>query len=190
MMHMSQSAPPQSASVSRPLRTPSVQLGARQNPFTHTPLSQSATAPQSWPGSQPRQSPPQSTSLSLPFRTLSSQPDAAQSPAVQTPESQSVASPQTWPAAHVGHSPPPQSMPVSVPLSVPSKQVAGIGAQTPSGQKVLRQSAPTEQSWPSAQGAQEPPQSTSLSSPFATVSLQLAAAQVPVSQTPLSQSEP
>jgi hypothetical protein len=64
--------------------------------------------------------------------------------------------------------------------------------QVPPEQTPLVQSAGTAQAFPSLHGVQLPPQSTSVSVPFLTVSVQLGAEQVIVagSHTPLTQSAP
>src|SRR5687767_5879325 len=61
-------------------------------------------------------------------------------------------------------------------LNVWNVAVSGAGGwtQTPPVQVPLTQSVPTEQELPSAQAAQPPPQSTSVSVPFCTPSLQVA----------------
>src|SRR5690554_632885 len=56
--------PPQSTSVSLPLCTPSLQLGAWQMPFVHTLLWQSMAPKQPAPSGHAWQPPPQSTSVS------------------------------------------------------------------------------------------------------------------------------
>jgi hypothetical protein len=63
-------------------------------------------------------------------------------------------------------------------------------AQTLPLQEPLEQSPPTLQVLPAAQGEQNPPQSTSVSTPFFTPSKQLGTWQVPAEQTPLWQSLP
>src|SRR5204863_357497 len=78
---------------------------------------------------------------------------------------------------------------VSVPFFTRSLQ-AGT-AQTPPEQTPLVQSPATPQALPLPHflaGAQEPPQSTSVSVPFFTMSLQEGAGQTPPEQTPLWQS--
>src|SRR5690606_40831470 len=74
------SSPPQSTSVSLPLRTPSSQVGAWQTPSEHTPVAQSEPAAQTPPTAQPPQGPPQSTSVSPPFTRPSVQEGAMQRP--------------------------------------------------------------------------------------------------------------
>ncbi|MES1171648.1 MAG: hypothetical protein ABUL77_00290 [Bacteroidota bacterium] len=185
-------APPQSTSVSVPLRSRSVHSGAAQVPFTpHTPLTQSAAIAQAWPSAQRRVGahvPPQSTAVSVPFLTVSMQVGTAQAPAVQTPLWQLVPlAPHMRPLAQDGQDPP-QSTSVSVPLRVVSVQAAA--AHLPVRHTPLVQSPITPQAWPSAQrrvGAHIPPQSTAVSVPFLTVSVQVGAAQTPAVQTPLAQ---
>jgi hypothetical protein len=76
--------PPQSTSVSAPLRTPSVHAGAWQTFPVQTPLVQSAPVVQPWPGVQSAHVPPQSTSVSVPLRTPSLHAGAWQTFPVQT----------------------------------------------------------------------------------------------------------
>ncbi len=84
--HAGQGAPPQSTSVSPPLRTPSAQVGAWQRPPVQTPLSQSVPPPQPSPAGQPAQAgPPQSTPVSVPSRTPLVHDTGWQTPAVQMP---------------------------------------------------------------------------------------------------------
>src|SRR5262245_19676788 len=60
--------PPQSISVSPPLRTPSLQVASAQDPCTQLREAQSVPATQPWPVSQLGQPlPPQSTPVSVPF---------------------------------------------------------------------------------------------------------------------------
>ena len=79
--------------------------GAAHLPAVHTPLKQSAGAPQPSPRSQPAHEPPQSTSLSLPFFTPSPQLAAAQAPASHTLLAQSAL------ARHSRHCPAPSHLP-------------------------------------------------------------------------------
>src|SRR5688572_1686101 len=79
-------APPQSTSVSTPLRASSSQE-THSLPL-HSPLEQSAATRQPEPsgqGPQPGPVPPQSTPVSLPFCWLSSQEKATQEPPLQLP---------------------------------------------------------------------------------------------------------
>ena len=69
---------------------------------------------------------------------------------------------------------PPQSVSVSVPLIMPSVQLAS--AQVPPLQRSLRQSRSLRQVPPGAQPPQLPPQSMSVSSPFWLASLQVGSA--------------
>jgi hypothetical protein len=71
--------------------------------------------------------------------------------------------------------------------SCPTPHLGGTW-QTPLLQMPLRQSLSVEQPCPSKQDEQDPPQSTSVSSPFLTPSLQTGTEQAPPSQTPLTQS--
>ena len=75
--------PPQSTSVSSPLRALSVQLGAWQLPPLQTALEQSLEAVQDRPTAQGPQLPPQSTSVSSPFCTASVQTGEESSPPPQ-----------------------------------------------------------------------------------------------------------
>jgi hypothetical protein len=144
--HGPQATPPQSASVSAPLRTPSVQLGARQMPPAHTPLVQSALPTHCEPAAHGLQPPPQSTSVSAPFFTESEQLDALQSPpAPQTRLAQSAFPVHISPSAH-GAQVLPQSTSVSAPFCTPSVQLActhWVATHTP-----LVQSAPDTQPAP------------------------------------------
>jgi hypothetical protein len=90
----------------------------------------------------------------------------------------------------LGHRPP-QSVSVSVPLVKPSLQL-GVAHNFVMGlQKLFTQSPLTLQIFPSAQSAtQLPPQSTSVSVPFACESLHAGAAQIIEVQTLLVQSGP
>jgi hypothetical protein len=72
--------------------------------------------------------------------------------------------------------------------SRPVQSCAERGRQTPELQFVLMQSPPTLQDFPTLQSAQAPPQSTSVSEPFATPSLQVGAWHRPLRHTPLWQS--
>jgi hypothetical protein len=99
--------------------------------------------------------------------------------------------PHIFPAAHFVRQAPPQSTSVSVPFFTVSVQV-GV-TQTPSAQTPLVQSLPVPQPLPLAHGfpgAHVPPQSTSVSVPFFTVSAQVGATQMwsAAGQTPSAQS--
>src|SRR5688572_389646 len=91
------------------------------------------------------------------------------------PDAQSEGKRQSSPSAQPGQ-PPPQSTPVSLWLSTPSAQVGTVGSTQrlvmPTSQLPETQSPLSRQSRPLAQGAQGPPQSTSLSPPFCTRSSQ------------------
>ncbi len=63
--HFGQREPPQSFSVSSPLRTPSEQVGCEQEPLSQTLLSQSVFCTQPAPGVHGAQLPPQSTLVSF-----------------------------------------------------------------------------------------------------------------------------
>jgi hypothetical protein len=85
-------------------------------------------------------------------------------PAEQSRLTQSLATLQVSPVPHAGAVGPPQPTSVSV-LHVPPTQLSPVA-----------QSAATEQDLPSAHGGHDPPQSTSVSVPFLTPSVQLGAA--------------
>jgi len=125
------------------------------------------------------QVPPQSTSLSVPFFTLSVQTGAAHLVAVQTPLMQSPAPPQEALVLHFVAQVPPQSLSVSLPFFTPSMQLGVWHLRAvepaPAAQTCDWQSAPPAQLSPSSQGAQAPPQSTSVSLLFFTPSMQLGA---------------
>src|SRR5688572_30752830 len=110
-------------SVSAPFLTTSVQLGTWQMFEMHTPLTQSPTTQQVLPLAQSEQvPPPQSTSVSAALRTMSVHSGAAHLLAVQTPFRQSVGPVQNWPVPHLPQLPP-QSISISKPFLVPSKQL-------------------------------------------------------------------
>src|SRR3569623_552736 len=182
--------PPQATSVSLPFLTVSLQVGAVQTSVAagqYSGLEQSLLAAQPTPAAQRGQllAPPQSTPVATPVFTLSVQDGAAHRPAVHTPLVQSVPVPHPWlvpPRAQVPL--PPQSMPVSPPFFTPSLQVGAAhrpAVHTPLAQlaPLVPHICPTAHSWLVGAAAQVPPQSTSLSLPFLTVSLQLAGVQVP-----------
>jgi hypothetical protein len=182
--------PPQSTSVSAPLRVVSAQLGAWHTPPEQTLLWQSPPVPHCLPVAQLPQLPPQSTSLSLPFRTPSLQLAASQLPPRHTPLWQSSPVRQSALVAHLAAQLPPQSVSDSLPfftesLHVGARQVLGVPKHTR-----LAQSSATRHVLPSAQSAQlAPPQSVSVSVPFRLPSLQLASWHVPFKQfTPATQS--
>jgi len=176
--------PPQSTSLSLAFATASLQVGAWQHcskpgaqpPALHTPLWQSAPAPQPWPGAQSGQAPPQSTSTSLPFFTPSVQLGAAQRPfPPQTALAQSALVLHVDPSAQPGHSPPPQSVPSSAPLRAPSPQEMAAQRELLAGQnKPATQSASAWHRCPARQVLPHtPPQSLSVSSGPTTPSSQL-----------------
>src|SRR6202012_5194242 len=107
------------------------------------------------------------------------------------PPRQSALAAHFFPAVQGAQSVPPQSLSVSTPFCAPSVQVgtwqvAGLPEHT-----ALAQSPATTQSRPSVQGRQEPPpQSTSVSVPSRSVSLQPAVTQALAVQMPLAQSVP
>jgi hypothetical protein len=184
--------PPQSTSISCPLRTPSVQLGAWQQRATPAPqpparqtwLWQSPSPLQARPVAQSSQRPPQSTSLSLAFATASVQVGAlqhcgtpgAQPPGLHTPLWQSAPAPQLRPGAQSGQGPP-QSTSTSSAFFTPSVQLGGAQRPLPP-HTALAQSAPSLHALPSAQpGHSPPPQSVSSSAPLRTPSPHETAAQ-------------
>jgi hypothetical protein len=129
-VHLPQSDPPQSTSVSAPLTTPSAQPWPWQSPLVQTCPSQSVPAVQTLPAAHAGQSPPQSTSVSLPFCTVSVHVAAAQAALKHTWVSQSVRVEQPWPTAHAGHRGPPQSVSVSSPFIIESVHELEGGAST------------------------------------------------------------
>jgi hypothetical protein len=96
----------------------------------------------------------------------------------QTPEVQSEPVRQDRPFPHFGQTPPPQSTSVSAPFRKPSEQLGAaqtceLGLQNPGAQSVETwQRRPTAQVFPRASQA-APPQSTSVSAPFFTPSVQV-----------------
>jgi hypothetical protein len=135
---------------------------------------------------------------------------ATQTAPLQDPLAQSAGTRHVRPFAHVPHVAPPQSTSVSVPFRMRSSH-AGAGAaqtcpaqtrlahcapvrhstQTPSAHAPFAQSDAPEQARPVPHCPHEgPPQSTSLSSPFATRSSHAGAAHAPAAQTWLAQSSP
>jgi hypothetical protein len=168
-----------------------VQVGAWQEPPEQTPLVQSAEVLQPWLDAQRLlHVPPQSTSVSAPFFTWSPQIGLWHTFGEQTPLTQSTGAPHDWPGWHPLQPPPPQSTAFSLPFFTPSLHEGGrqrlvVPLQTP-----LAQSVPALQVWSVAQREHEkgPPQSTSVSWPFLTRSLQLGARQRLPMHDELSQS--
>jgi len=192
--HFVEQDPPQSASLSSPFLTVSVQLAAAHRPVApHTPDVQSPPVAQRLPSAQRllgAHGPPQSASDSLPFFTPSLQEGAAQLSvaAVHTASTQSVPSAHFLPSSHPGQVPP-QSTSDSVPFFTPSAQLFCL--QRPPEQLPLAQSAPRAHILPFAQGGHSaPPQSTSVSDSFSARSRQVGAAQAPIVHTRLAQSPP
>jgi len=151
--------------------------------------------------------PPQSTPVSLPFLMPSEQFAAGeQAPARQIKLRQSLLVVQLLLAVHWGHDGPPQSTPVSLPFLMPSEHVAFCpAAQTmrvvvfvvlvpgfvtsmlTETQLELTQSLPAMHVEPAAHlGHVGPPQSTPVSFPFKTPSLQVAAGAAEQSSNPSS----
>ena len=138
--------PPQSTSVSVPLRTPSPQLGAWQTLLVQTPLVQSAPVLQPWPGPQSGHTgPPQSMPVSAPSCTPPVQVGCSQTPLVQSPLVQSEPVSQPSPTPQVAQVPPPQSRPVSWSFWTPSAQL-GQAVGTPL-LSVRRLRPSTERCW-------------------------------------------
>jgi hypothetical protein len=168
----------------------SVQVAARQWPSLQLPVVQSALELHTKPVPHALHEPPQSTSDSLPLRTLSVQLGGWQTVA-QTRVAQSLPVPQRLSTAHGVHVPP-QSTSLSVSFFLPSEHVAGMGAgvaHSDATQVTLLQSASWVQCSLNGPGSQLPPQSTSVSEPLASPSVQVGAAtQMPASHKPLSQS--
>src|SRR5207253_2195365 len=143
------------------------------------PLRQSLPSAQLLPSTHAVQlPPPQSMSVSLPFLAASLQV-AARQMRLQVPLWQSPAAPQLTPFAHFLPCPsqvtPPQSTPVSVPFLTPSLQVGAwhVTLQTPFWQSLAApQATPVPQVLPSPTQS-TPPQSTPVSLPFLTPSLQV-----------------
>jgi hypothetical protein len=149
-----------------------------QRPALQSVLVQSVPAVHVLPGPQRLHvvEPPQSVSDSAWFFTKSVQLGGAHSPPVHTPLWQSVAPPQVLPEPHLEHEAPPQSMSLSLPFLTPSEHV-GV-AHVPLVHTPLWQSPALPQSLPLAHflvGKQPPPQSTSVSVPFLTLSEQVGA---------------
>jgi P2-related tail formation protein len=131
--------PPQSAAVSVPFLTPSLQVAARQSwvVVEQTPLWQSPAALQILLVPHLGQSgPPQSMSVSLPFLATSEHVGSWQMLLRHTALVQSVPRVHDPPATHFGQLVPPQSTSVSLPFLASSVQVAawhkrGVPVQIP-----------------------------------------------------------
>jgi hypothetical protein len=118
--HFGQIVPPQSRSVSMPLRSPSAHVLSVQIVAVQNPLLQSVGVLQVEPFSQAGHLvPPQSSPVSVPLWVESPQLGALHLLFSQTPLSQSPPNVQRRPSAHPLHEPP-QSMSVSEPLSLVS----------------------------------------------------------------------
>jgi hypothetical protein len=124
-------------------------------------------------------------------------PAGQQTPLEQWPLVQSLFCRQRLPSAHAAQVEPPQSMSVSCALRTPSWQVAGMQKRAGDGasaalklQTPLWQSVAKRQRLLSAQGEHEPPQSTSLSSPFSRPSAQPAGVHTPATQPSPSAQRP
>jgi hypothetical protein len=179
--HAGHVRPPQSGAVSAPFLTLSEHVAATHTLLVHLPLpgrTQSAFTLQPLPTAHfVVQEPPQSTPVSVPFCTLSEHVGVWHTPLVHLRLVQSPL-PEHLPASgHFGHVVPPQSTSVSVPLTMPSLHAAAW--QTLLEQSPLAgvtQSPFTEQPAPTAHFVVHvPPQSTAVSVPFSTLSLQVAA---------------
>jgi hypothetical protein len=157
-----------------------------------TPLWQSEPDAHVAPEPQAVQPPPQSVSVSAPFRTRSEQLGTWHFPTVQTRLVQLVAStPQLIPLPHGGHTPPPQSVSVSSPSMTPFEQLCCAQTWLVVQKRFGPQSVPDPHPCPAAHWVgQDPPQSTSVSVPLRTPSVQLGAWQVDPMQEPESQSLP
>lgn len=183
--HLPQVAPPQSTSVSVPLRTPSVQVAPAQTPTLQTRALQSPATWQFFPGGQTGHvPPPQSASVSSAFFTPSKQVAVLHTLLLlQTPDVQSGPTPQVFPLPQAAHTGPPQSTSVSMPSFAPLLHAAEM--HRPSEHCTLAQSVGILQALPAAHAGQvPPPQSTSASAPFLTVSVQDGAWQTPPWQLP------
>src|SRR5262245_9592677 len=129
-MHLGQTPPPQSTSVSRPFCAMSVQEAPlTQRLFVQLLLWQSLPATHFWPAAQRAHmlAPPQSTSVSPPFCTMSVQVAATQTRLRQVALWQSLAILHICPLAQAlpcDEQLPPQSTSVSLPFMVMSPQVA------------------------------------------------------------------
>jgi hypothetical protein len=214
--HLVLQLPPQSTSVSEPFCWPSGQVGAWQIPPAHTLPAQSAPTTHFFVSAQRGHwgsgtfTPPQSLSVSVPFFTPSLQvaawqvpygPEAIVQPGAElhTPLTQSAPVQQFLVSTHVAPQLPPQSLAVSLASFIPLAQVLEL-MQIPAGQMPLAQSVPVLHFSPSAHFLPAmthvvPPQSTSVSPPFFTPSVQSGAWHVrpgpPVAlHTPLVQSVP
>jgi hypothetical protein len=192
--HFATQPPPQSLSDSEPFLTPSKHVGVWHTPppAGHTSLVQSVPTAQATPLSHREQAvvPPQSTALSPPFFTPSVQEAGWHTLLLQTALWQSPPFTQLLPGTQAPQVPPPQSTSVSVPFCTPSRHVGFlqvfVGAPV---QTLLTQSPATLQILPPAQaGHVPPPQSLSVSAPFWTLSVHVAAWHAPPTQTPLAQS--
>jgi hypothetical protein len=125
--------PPQSASVSVPFFTVSVQAGAEHVfvPGSHTPLVQSAATAQVFVSAHLPHEPPQSISVSVPFFVVSVHEMAMHLPPLHRLVVQSAATAQPLPSAHFVAQEPPQSTSASVPFLILSVQVAAGGGVVP-----------------------------------------------------------
>jgi hypothetical protein len=168
--HGGQVPPPQSTSVSAPFFTMSWQLGAWQMPPVHAPWMQSVPVVHVLPSGQAwGQPPPQSTPASIPFFTPSLQVGIEQVLPMQTRLWQSSAFVQVPPTGH--------GQPGLQSLGLHASGTHVIAMQTP-----LLQSASAAHARMSPHEGQLPPQSTSVSLPFFTPSIQLGAVQVAPAQ--------
>ncbi len=189
-------APPQSTPISLPFCTPSEQLGLEQVLVlaSHTLLTQSLALRHFLVSAQAGQvAPPQSTSVSSPFWVRSVQLAFWQMLLRHTLLTQSPCLRHFWVWTHAGQVAPPQSTSVSSPLCALSVQLALVQVLAVGSHTLLRQSVPLRHFLVSAHAGQvAPPQSTSVSSPLNTWSVQLALVQVLAvgSHTLLRQSVP
>jgi hypothetical protein len=150
---------------------------ATQVLLLHNALVQSLPERQALPMPHlPQMAPPQSTSVSEPFFVLSvHDPVAAtQTLPLQLLDRQSELVPQLLPSPHLPQVEPPQSTSVSVPSFVPFEHEAGGCVHTLFEHNAVVQSAAPRQLLPVLHLGQEaPPQSTSVSVPFFTLSVQV-----------------
>jgi hypothetical protein len=168
--HSGQEPPPQSTSVSAPFFTMSWQLGAWQMPPVHTPWLQSVPVAHVLPSGQAwGHPPPQSMPASIPFLAPSLHVGIKQVLPTQA---------RLWQSSAFVHAPPTgQGQPALQSLGLHASGTQVIAMQTP-----LLQSPCAAQTRMSPHGGQLPPQSTSVSLPFFTPSMQLGAAQVAPAQ--------
>jgi hypothetical protein len=119
-----QVVPPQSMSVSLPLKTPSMHAGSWHLSSTQVRCKQSVRSKHFFRSPQGEQAcPPQSTSVSVPFFTASLQLGAAHLPDTHDELTQSLSILHFEFTEHGKHAPPPQFKSVSVPFATASVQL-------------------------------------------------------------------